>query len=145
VTFDDAVEVVPMWSAQWSLGAPEPAPKDSATDSTAVFASHRDADWIVNSRNTADETVVRTLASMAGFAPRITHHVDSLELVADLIRAGVGVGLLPTGFSPGTGVRLQTLTNPAVTLRSYAVHRRGQAAWAPLALLLDRVSERAGR
>ena len=96
----------------------------------------------MNSRNIADETVVRTLASMAGFEPRITHHVDSLELVMDLIRAGMGVGLLPANFAPGTGVLLVPLTNPAVTLRSYAVHRRGQAAWAPLALLLDRVSER---
>ncbi|MET0966422.1 MAG: LysR family transcriptional regulator [Nakamurella sp.] len=142
VAFDDAVDVVPMWSARWSLGVPEPAPEDPGMDSTDIFATYRDADWIVNSRNTADETVVRMLASMAGFAPRITHHVDSLELVTDLIRAGVGVGLLPAGFSPGSGVHLLTLTNPAATLRSYAVHRRGQAGWAPLALLLERIGER---
>jgi len=142
VAFDESVDVVPMWSAQWSLGVPEPALHESKMDSTAIFAGHRDADWIVNSRNTADETVVRTLASMAGFEPRITHHVDSLELVTDLISAGVGVGLLPAAFPPSPGVRLAPLTNPAVTLRSYAVYRRGQAAWAPLALLLDRVSER---
>jgi DNA-binding transcriptional LysR family regulator len=142
VAFEDDVDVVPMWSAQWSLGVPESAPGESGVDSARIVAGQRGADWIVNSRNTADETVVRTLASLAGFEPRITHHVDSLELVTDLIRAGVGVGLLPSRFRPGPGVHLLPLTNPAVTLRSFAVHRRGQAAWAPLALLLDRVSER---
>ena len=49
----------------------------------------------MNSRNTADEDAVRTLASLAGFARAIVHRIDSLELVEDLIVAGYGVGLLP--------------------------------------------------
>ena len=35
---------------------------------------------------------MRTLASLAGFVPRIAHEIDSLELVEDLILAGYGVG-----------------------------------------------------
>ncbi|MET0863163.1 MAG: LysR family transcriptional regulator [Nakamurella sp.] len=138
VAFGEAVDATAMWSAPWSLGVPErgTAPE---TASTALFEAHRDADWIVNSRNTADETVVRTIASMAGFEPRITHHVDSLELVTDLIRAGLGIGLLPTGFRTGNGIALLPLAHPAVTLRAHAVNRRGHAAWAPLALVLDQV------
>ena len=66
-----------------------------AANAVAVFAGYRDDDWIVNSRNTADEDVVRTLASMAGFAPRVVHRADSLDLLEDLIVAGLGVGLLP--------------------------------------------------
>lgn len=42
-----------------------------------------DQRWAVNSRNTADEAVVRTLASLAGFVPRIAHGIDRLELVVD--------------------------------------------------------------
>ncbi len=38
---------------------------------------------------------MRTLASLAGFTPRIAHEIDSLDLVEDLIVAGYGVGLLP--------------------------------------------------
>jgi len=140
VAFDDSVDVIPMWSAEWSLGIPESAPPEPGRASTAIFGCNRDADWIVNSRNTADETVVRTISSMAGFEPRITHHVDSLELVTDLIGAGLGVGLLPTGFPSRTGVLLLPLANPPVILRSYAVYRRGQAGWAPLAILLDQVT-----
>lgn len=63
---------------------------------------------------------MRTLASLAGFEPRIAHRADSLELVEELIVAGLGVGLLPADLPTSPGVRLVPLTAPAVTLRSYA-------------------------
>ncbi|SCG63556.1 LysR family transcriptional regulator [Micromonospora halophytica] len=132
---DRAVEVIPLWSTAWSLGVPAPAPQPggSAAD---VFAPFREHDWIVNSRNTADEVVVRAVAAMAGFEPRIEHRADSLELVQDLIVAGLGVGLLPADQPTIPGVRLLPLAGPEVVLRSYAVTRRGRAAWPPLALIL---------
>src|SRR5690349_645503 len=54
--FDRAVEYTPLWSAAWSLGVPAGTP--ALRGSTAVFRAFRDHDWIVNSRNTADEHVV---------------------------------------------------------------------------------------
>lgn len=146
IQFGASVEVVPMWTAWWGLGVPATAAPGTTTgNAAAVFAAYRDADWIVNSRNGADETVVRTLASMAGFQPRITHQVDSLELVTDLIRAGLGVGLLPEDFAAGPGVRTLPVLDPAVVLRAYAVCRRGNAAWAPLGLVLEQMGRpRAG-
>ena len=85
---------------------PAGRPTDAARgDAVAVVRRFRDHDWIVNSRNTADEDVVRTLASMAGFAPRIVHRADSLDLVQDLIVAGLGVGLLPARPAGRAGVR----------------------------------------
>jgi len=100
------------------------------------MAALADQPWIVNSRNTADEDAVRTLASMAGFEPSITHQADSLELVEDLITAGQGIGLLPAGRSTPPGVRLLPLRAPGVVLRAYAVTRRGRSEWPPLALVL---------
>src|SRR5580698_1307352 len=44
-----------------------------------VFRRFADHDWIVNSRNSGDEEVIRMVASLADFQPRITHRVDSLE------------------------------------------------------------------
>jgi DNA-binding transcriptional LysR family regulator len=102
----------------------------------AAFPLHQDDAWIVNSRNTADEDVVRIVASLAGFEPRITQRADSLDLVHDMILAGLGVGLLPVGRPSGRGVTLRRLRPPDVVLRSYAVTRRGHAAWPPLALVL---------
>jgi len=138
-------EARPLWSAAWSLGVPQAEDFEPGHDSLSAFGRFRDADWIVNSRNTADEDVVRTVSSMAGFQPRIAHKVDSLDLVQDLIVAGLGVALLPTGQPTPAGVRLLPLAAPDVMLRSYAVTRRGSAHWPPLALILHLLGERVTR
>ena len=135
-TPDRAAEVTPLWSASWGLAVPSESAAPAAK-AVAVFAGHRDADWIVNSRNTADEDVARTLASMAGFAPRVVHRADSLDLLEDLIVAGLGVGLLPLDRPTTPGVRVLPLSDPDVLMRAYAVTRTGRAAWPPLALLID--------
>jgi DNA-binding transcriptional LysR family regulator len=125
-------ERAPLWSTAWSLGVPAP---ELPGDALTVFGRFRDRSWIVNSRNTADEVVVRTIASMAGFEPRIAHRVDSLELVQDLVVAGLGVGLLPADQPTVPGIALLSLDAPDVRLRTYAVTRRGHANWPPLALV----------
>ncbi|MZD09812.1 LysR family transcriptional regulator, partial [Streptomyces sp. SID5785] len=106
-------------------------------DTLELFARFREDDWIVNSRNTADETAIRTLASMAGFTPRITHQADSLDLVQGMITAGLGVGLLAVDTPVFPGVRLLPLDGPPVVLRACAVVRHGRLDWPPLALVTD--------
>jgi DNA-binding transcriptional LysR family regulator len=130
VAFDRGLVARPLWEAPWSLGVPD---TPAAGAGLRAYAGH---DWIVNSRNTADEDVVRTLAAIAGFAPQVVHQADSLALVQDLIVAGLGVGMLPADQPVRPGVRLVPLTDPPVVLRAYAVTRRGRAGWPPLALLL---------
>ena len=132
--FPPALEPAALWTTAWGLAVPE-GETPLAEDAPAVFRRFQAAGWIVNSRNTADETVVRTIASMAGFEPRITHRADSLELVQDLVVAGEGVGLLPAGGAPVAGVRLLPLRRPDVTLRAFALTRRGRGNWAPVALV----------
>ena len=134
-TFDRTLEALPLWETAWSLGVPTGAGRPRG-DSLAVFDRFRDHDWIVNSRNTADEDAVRTVASLAGFRPRISHRADSLELVQDMVAAGLGVGLLPAGRPTVRGVSLLRLSDPAIALRTYAVTRRGRTQWPPLALVL---------
>src|SRR4051794_4994762 len=138
-SFDATVNPVPLWSTAWSLGVPEGVGGHAVggrEEALATFDDVRDRDWIVNSRNTADEDVVRTVASLAGFRPRIAHRADSLDLVQDMIVAGLGVALLPAEQPTRPGVVLRALTGPDVMLRSYAVTRRGRESWPPLALLL---------
>lgn len=131
--------VRPLWTVPWGLAVPagSATPTGSSTD---VFAAFADRAWITNSRNTADEEAVRTLASMAGFTPRVEHRIDSLELVASLIRAGLGVGLLAHEHADTDGIDLLPLVDPPVTLRAYAVVRAGREAWPPLRLVLDRLA-----
>jgi DNA-binding transcriptional LysR family regulator len=140
---DPAVSSTPLWTARWGLGVPAGEPAEDGT-TLEVFARFSGHDWIGNSRNTADEDVIRTLASMAAFTPRITHQADSLDLVQDLIAAGLGVGLLPYDRATSPQVRLIALTAPPVELRAYAVARHGRLSWPPLALVTS-LLQRAGR
>ncbi len=126
-----------LWTTPWGLGVPAAeAPRDRVVGNLAAWREHP---WIVNSRNTADEDAVRTLASLAGFTPRISHRIDSLDLVEDLIVSGHGIGMLPSDRVPTHGVRILELTDPPVRLTAYAVTRRGREDWSPLRLLLDRL------
>lgn len=134
-----ALDSVALWSIAWGLGVPTAAAKDVHGDAAAVLNRFRDHDWIGNSRNPADEVVVRLIASMAGFTPRFAHHADSLELVEDLILGGMGVGLLAADRPPRPGVTVLPLAEPDVVLRAFAHTRRGRAAWPPLRLVLDRL------
>ena len=128
------LETEPLWSVAWGLGVPA----DSGAG-PADIAAYAEWTWIVNSRNTADEDAVRTLASLAGFAPRIAHQIDSLDLVEDLIVAGYGVGMLPIGRPTGSGVKVLPLSDPEAILTAYAVTRRGRTTWPPLRAVLDRL------
>jgi DNA-binding transcriptional LysR family regulator len=123
-------QVAPLWSDEWGLAVPRAADGRTLAD----FAEHH---FIVNSRHTADEDVLCRLASMAGFAPKVVHRIDALELVEDLIVAGLGVALLPLHRPTGRGVRVLPLADPVVSLRAYAVTRRGRDAWPPLRAVLD--------
>ncbi|MCT7660032.1 LysR family transcriptional regulator [Mycobacterium deserti] len=134
------LESVALWSVTWGLGVPA-----DTTDGPADIAAYADRTWIVNSRNTADEDAVRTLAAMAGFSPRIAHQIDSLDLVEELIVAGYGVGLLPIGRPTGSGVKVLPLREPKAVLTAYAVTRRGRAVWPPLRVVLDRMRPPPGR
>ncbi|GGV27346.1 LysR family transcriptional regulator [Streptomyces longisporoflavus] len=133
---DPVVSSTALWTAGWGLGVPVQAGTREGT-ALEVFARFAGHDWIVNSRNTADETVIRTLASMAGFTPRITHQADSLDLVQGMITAGLGVGLLPLDIPTYAAVHILPLADPEVRLRSYAVARHGRLDWPPLALVTD--------
>lgn len=133
-----AVELTRLWTTPCSLGVPADTPVGAGTGtSSSVFAHFAEHSWIVNSRNTADMEAVRSVAAMAGFEPRIAHRADSLELVQDLIVAGMGIGLLPPDQPVRPGVRLLPLRDPEVRIRASLVVRPGRADWPPLALVVD--------
>lgn len=125
-----AVTAEELWRSPWGLGVPADDPR--AAGDQVELADWAGSDWILNSRNTADEEAVRTLANLAGFVPRITHFIDSLDLVEDLVLAGHGVGLLPLGRATRSGVRVLPLAGTGVELTAYAVTRRGREQWSPL-------------
>ncbi|MET0473524.1 MAG: LysR family transcriptional regulator [Mycobacterium sp.] len=135
---DSVLHAQALWSSPWGLGVPA----EAGTGDIAVLHAHAGSAWIVNSRNTADEGAVRTLAGLAGFTPRIAHEIDSLDLVEDLILGGYGVGLLPLNRPTRAGIKVLRLADPSVVLTAYAVTRRGRTNWPPLRLVLDRMLPR---
>ena len=136
-SIDNTLATVQLWTTGWGLAVPADAvPRRARAARMSQWADHP---WIVNSRNTADENAVRTLGSLAGFRPMISHKIDSLDLVEDLIVAGYGVGLLPLERPTRKGVRVLELTDPPVLMTSYAVTRLGRENWSPLRLLLERL------
>lgn len=146
---DDAgpgVETLPLWTTPWGLGVPTAdagrlAASNDVPGAMSVFSAFRGYQWIGDSRNNADETVLRTIASMAGFEPTLRHQCDSLDLVEDLILAGLGVGLLPADRPHRAGISILPLRNPGVQLRAYARTRQGRSAWPALALVLHRLRQ----
>lgn len=132
---DPVLETLPLWSTPWGLGVRT----DTATNGTADLRAFANSIWIVNSRNTADEDAVRTLAALAGFTPRIVHQIDSLDLVEDLILDGHGVGLLPVNRPLRDGLTVLRLSEPHAILTAYAVVRRGRSNWPPLRAIIDRL------
>ncbi|HEY8717413.1 LysR family transcriptional regulator [Pengzhenrongella sp.] len=134
-TFDRALVTRPLWTTEWSLAVPDSGTRPVG-DSLATFAHFRGWEWVVNSRGTSDTDVIRTVASLAGFTPMIGHQADSLELVQDIVAAGLAVGLLPTARPVIPGIVLLPLTRPDVVLRTFAVTRSGRQDWPALALVL---------
>ncbi|MEV8375010.1 LysR family transcriptional regulator [Kribbella sp. NPDC056861] len=126
-------QVVELWESPWGLGVPA----GGTGRELSAYAAHP---WIVNSRHTADEEVLRILSSMSGFTPTIAHRIDSLELVDDLIVAQHGVALLPLNRPTHPGVTVLPLREPRVSLRAYALTRRGRDRWPPLRAVLERLA-----
>lgn len=138
-----AFDSIPLWSTPWTLGVPDGDARGLPAGAPEVFQRFRDHDWIGNSRNLADEDVLRLIASMADFEPKVRHQADSLELVEDLILAGMGIGLLPADRPRREGITLVPLTQPDLRLRAYARTRHGNSNWPALAAVLKHVKRRA--
>lgn len=138
-TADDAIVSVPLWSAPWALGVPAADGAGLTGRAADVFGVFRDRRWIGNSRNVADERVIRLFAAIAGFEPEFAHEADSLDLVEDLILAGLGIGLLPADRPARPGITMLSLRDPGLNLRAFADTARGRSAWPPLALVLHQI------
>ncbi|WP_149957357.1 LysR family transcriptional regulator [Zafaria cholistanensis] len=137
---DPRLDVTELWSTPWGLGVPAKDAGGLRGTAPEIFAQLVGRDWIGASRNQGDEEVLRIIGSLAGFEPKPRHEADSLDLVEDLILAGLGVGLLPQDRKPRAGVAILALDQPGVRLRSYAQTRKGHDTWPALRYVLDRLT-----
>jgi DNA-binding transcriptional LysR family regulator len=107
--------------------------------SLAELLGDPDTGWITNSRAPDDELVHRVAARFATNA-RIAHRIDSLDLLVQLVAAGLGVALIAADGPHPDGVHYLDLDAAAGTRRSYALTRPGRRNWHANATLITAVT-----
>lgn len=98
-------------------------PPEPGTD---VLESTHTADWIVGSPGTLCHSLALHACQLAGFRPKVRHHVDDFAAMLALVAAGHGVGLLPQLAigQPTAGARLTPL---GIRRRTHITYRQGAA------------------
>jgi DNA-binding transcriptional LysR family regulator len=93
--------------------------------------------WIANSRAHDDEELIGRVGARFGVQPTVTHRIDSLDLLTEVVAAGLGVALVSTDGPRPAGVRYVPLDGVAGTRIGHALTRPGRAAWPANAALLS--------
>lgn len=92
--------------------------------------------WITNSRAQDDDELVARLGARYGALPRVAHRIDSLDLLVELVAAGLGVALIAADGPAHDGVRYRDLAGAAGTRRGYALTRPGRERWPAVAAVI---------
>lgn len=105
----------------------------------ADLAYFRDVDWIGNSRDTADDELAERLCALAGWAPRVRHRADSLDLVVDLVLASRGVCLIAEEAPESRRLPTVRVEFVSAQRRMWSVVRDGGQDWPATNAVIDAV------
>lgn len=105
------------------------------------FAKLLDHDFVGLESNTVISQILITQAGLAGKPLRLRVQVKSFDVVARMIQAGLGIGVLPEAaakaFSKPMGLRLVALTDPWARRRMFVCVRQYASLPAPARQLVD--------
>jgi DNA-binding transcriptional LysR family regulator len=107
------------------------------------LAAVRHADWIGNSRDSADDELAARLCALAGWQPRVRHRADSLDLVVDLVFATRGVCLLAEDAAESRRLRTVSIDFARTDRRMWSVVRDGAQDWPATRTVIDAVRRHA--
>jgi DNA-binding transcriptional LysR family regulator len=106
-----------------------------------AFAKLLDEDFVGLESNTVISQLMLSEASRAGKPLRLRVQVKSFDVVARLVQAGLGIGVLPEAaahaFAGPMALRLISLTDPWATRRMYLCVRQYETLPAPARELVD--------
>lgn len=106
-----------------------------------AFAKLLDHDFVGLESNTVISQILIAQASHAGKPLRLRVQVKSFDVVARMIQAGLGIGVLPEAaakaFAGSMGLRLVSLTDPWATRRMSVCVRQYATLPAPARQLVD--------
>jgi DNA-binding transcriptional LysR family regulator len=106
-----------------------------------AFAKLLDHDFVGLESNTVISQLLLAQASVAGKPLRLRVQVKSFDVVARMIQAGLGIGVLPVAaaqaFAKPMGLRLVALTDPWARRRMFVCVRQYASLPAPARQLVD--------
>lgn len=127
-----------------TLGVVVPKKHRLRARSTA-FAKLLDEDFVGLESSTVISQLMLAEASRAGQPLRLRVQVKSFDVVARLVQAGLGIGVLPEAaahaFAGPLGLRLIGLTDPWATRRMYVCVRQYATLPAPARQLVDHLQK----
>jgi DNA-binding transcriptional LysR family regulator len=109
-----------------------------------AFAELLDQDFVGLESNTVISQIMLEQASRAGKPLKLRVQVKSFDVVAKMIQAGLGIGILPEAaarpFAAPMGLRLAKLTDAWATRKMYVCIRNRASLPAPARLLVDHLA-----
>jgi DNA-binding transcriptional LysR family regulator len=112
-----------------------------AASDTVDLAALSDDDWLCGDKPSACRMHVINACRAAGFEPRISFESDDYQVIQGLVKAGLGVGLIPELAQPDPDVVLRDIEPDPPIRRVWAVTRtaetRSPAVDEMLAILRD--------
>jgi DNA-binding transcriptional LysR family regulator len=109
-----------------------------------AFEKLLDQDFVGLESNTVISQIMLEQASRAGRPLKLRVQVKSFDIVARMIQAGLGIGILPEAaaraFASSMGLRLVGLTDPWAKRRMYVCIRQYASLPAPARLLADHLT-----
>jgi len=109
-----------------------------------AFGELLDHDFVGLESNTVISQIMLEQASRAGKPLKLRVQVKSFDVVARMIQAGLGIGILPDAaaraFSASMGLRLVKLTDPWATRKMYVCIRNRASLAAPARLLAEHLT-----
>lgn len=123
-------------------------PKRHALKSRPVaFEDLLDHDFVGLDSTTVISQILASQAAAAGRPLRLRVQVKSFDVVARMVQAGLGIGVLPEAairaFAGSMGLRLVPLTDPWATRRMFVCVRHYAALTAPARALVDHLVPKA--
>lgn len=118
------LDVTPLLADPLLLALPHGHPR--AGRATVALGELADAHWIATHGIPPTPSVLEKLCRTAGFVPEIRCRTDHYDVILGLVRAGLGVALVPAlGLPPTPGVALSRIEGVSVHRRVAMVTRPG--------------------
>lgn len=96
-----------------------------------------DQDWIGVEGGLMVDDVFKSIATITGVTPRITQRVNDFRVLEELVRAGIGIALLPRYVVLARDLVRRPISDIKLARRIEAVTRTGAEARPAIALVLE--------